>query len=75
MYPDLWLDTKLARERQREMLELAGRAARRGIGEEYLASDLRPSKVRIGYLYVGHRVLLLCNWARRRMVPETRASA
>jgi len=75
MYPELWLDSKLARERQREMLELAMRSAKRGIGDEYLASDPRPGKARKGYLYVGHRVLLVFNWVRRHMTPDVRASA
>ena len=73
MYPELWLHD-LARERQREMREFAARSARLGIGEEYLASDPRPRKARKGHLYVGHPVQLLCTWARRHMVPDTRAS-
>lgn len=74
MYPEPWLNTKLARERQREMLELAMRSARRGIGEGYLASDPRPSEARKGHLYVAHLVQVLCNWARH-MIPDRRARA
>lgn len=72
MYPELWLHD-LARERQREMRECAMRSARRGIGKEYFASGSRPSKARKGELYVRHQVRLLGNWARRHMVPDTRA--
>jgi len=72
MYPELWLHD-LARDRQREMREFATRSDRRVIGEEYLATDSRPTKARKGHLYVPHQVQLLGSWARRHMVPETRA--
>lgn len=72
MYPELWLHD-LARERQREMREFATRWARRGIGEEDLTPDPRPRKAHKPQLYVGHPVQLLCEWARRHMVPDTRA--
>lgn len=71
MYPELWLHD-LARERRRDMLEIAARSAPRGIGEEYLASDAGSRQRRNDDRYVGHLVQLLCNWARRHMVPETR---
>ncbi len=72
MCPELWL-YDLARERQREMREFAVRSARRGIGDEYLASDLPPSKARKAYLYVVHSVQRLCNWARRQRFRSGRS--
>jgi hypothetical protein len=72
MYPELWLH-ELARERQREIREFAVRSARRGVGDEYLASGLPPSKAGEAYLYVVHSAQRLCNWARRQRFRSGRS--
>ena len=71
MCPELWLHD-LARERQREMRQLAVRWARRGIGEEYFASDSRLSTDSKRHLYVGHPVQLLRNGARQIVSVQAR---
>lgn len=65
MYPELWLH-EVARERQREMRHLARGWARRGIGEEHLDADPRPSEARKEHLYAGQTVRLPSSWARRQ---------
>lgn len=72
MCPQLWLHD-IARERQREMREFAARSAQRGIGEEHLVLYWWPRATCKAHQYVGHLMRLLCKWARRDMVLDTRA--